>query len=359
MSERHKNMYIIVAILAFGILIATHELGHFILAKACGVKVNEFAVGMGPVLLKKQRGDTQYSLRALPIGGFCAMEGEDGESDDARSFGSQKVWKRFLILIAGPLMNFLTGLIIIILLFSGAEAFSGNTVQSLEPGFRYGGENGIMVGDSIFSIDGERVFYANDFLTYMGRSADGKVDMVVIRDGKKVKLTDYDLSKEEFVVNGETVEKYGISFNVIRATAAEKLKYSFYSAYDFVRLVKMGLSDLVTGIVGMKEMSGVVGIVSTINKVGKQSATVSAAVMNIAYLCAFIAINLSVMNLLPIPALDGGRVFFLVVGYIIEKITRRKLDPKYEAYINTVGLGLLMLLMVYVMFNDIVRIVHG
>ena len=352
-------MYIIVAILAFGILIATHELGHFLLAKACGVKVNEFAIGMGPVLLKKQRGETQYSLRALPIGGFCAMEGEDGDSDDARSFGSQKAWKRFLILVAGSIMNFLTGLIIVILIFSGSEAFAGNTVHTLEPGFKYGGETGIMVGDTVYSIDGHRVFYADDFSTYMARSTDGKVDMVVIRDGKKVKLNDFGLSKDEFVVNGETVEKYGITFNAISATAGEKLKYSFHSAYDFVRLVKMGLSDLVTGVVGVKDMSGVVGIVSTINKVGEESATVSAAVMNIAYLCAFIAINLSVMNMLPIPALDGGRVFFLIVGCIIEKITRRKLNPKYEAYINTVGLVLLMLLMVYVMFNDVVRIVYG
>jgi len=352
-------MYIIVAILAFGILIATHELGHFLLAKACGVKVNEFAIGMGPALLKKQRGETLYSLRALPIGGFCAMEGEDGDSQDERSFGRQKAWKRFLILIAGSAMNFLTGLIIVILIFSGAEAFAGNTIDALEPGFEYGGEQGLMIGDKIVSIDGHRVFYSRDFSNYMARSTGGSIDMVIERDGERILIDDFGLSKKNFVIDGQTVEKYGITFNIISATAGERLKYSLYSTYDFIRLVKMGLTDLITGAVGVKDMSGVVGIVSTINEVGEQSASVSAAMLNIAYICAFIAVNLAVMNMLPIPALDGGRVLFLIITTVIEKITRRKLDTKYEAYINAVCLGLLMLLMIYIMFNDVLRIVNG
>ena len=352
-------MYVLVALVAFGILIAVHELGHFLVAKACGVKVNEFAIGMGPALFKKQGKETLYSLRILPLGGYCSMEGEDEESEDPRGFSSQKAWKKLLILVAGSFMNFLFGFIVIVLIFMNAVGFGSNTVDSLEAGFSYGGENGIMAGDTIEMIDGERIVYSRDFSTYMARSTDGKVDMVIRRDGEKILLKDYPLAKANFIVNGEMVEKYGINFRLVEATGAEKLKYSVYSAYDFVRMVKMGLSDLITGAVGLKDMSGVVGIVSTISDVGQNSPTTLDAILNIAYLCAFIAINLAVMNMLPIPALDGGRVFFLAVTWLIEKIFRKKLDPKYEGYIHTAGLVLLLGLMVYVMYNDIVRIVNG
>ncbi len=351
-------MYIVLAILIFGILIATHELGHFLTAKACGVQVNEFAVGLGPAILKKKRGETQYSLRILPLGGFCAMEGEDSVSENPRAFTSQPVWKRFLILVSGAAMNFLTGLLVVLLLFSRSEYFVGSTVTDLAEGFRYGGEQGLMVGDEIVRIDGHAVWYVDDFQTYMSRS-DGTVDMTVLRGGRRVELKDYPLQMEEFDVDGETVTRYGITFNIIRANLWEKFKYGCYTAYDFVRLVYMSLGDLLRGAVGVNELSGVVGIVDTISQVGQQSATRSAALLNIAYLAAFIAVNLAVMNLLPIPALDGGRIFFLLVTWVLEKILGRKIDPKYEGYIHAAGLVLLLLLMAYVMFNDIVRIVHG
>lgn len=345
-------MYILLAILVFGILIATHELGHFMAAKLCGVKVNEFSIGMGPTLLKKQKGETLYSLRCLPIGGFCAMEGEDEETEDPRAFTRQAAWKRAVILVAGSLMNFITGFIIICLIYASSTAFVGNTVVETVDGFKYA-ENGIEAGDVIYSIDGHRVYYSADFSTYMSR-ADGAVDMVVIRNGEKVLLEGYGLKPEEYADG----VRYGLTFNLIEATFWEKLKFSCYSAYDFVRMVGMGLSDLFTGRASMQEMSGVVGIVDAINTVGEAAPTVSAAVANIAYLAAFIAVNLAVMNMLPIPALDGGRIFFLIVTVAAEKIFRRKIDPKYEGYIHLVGLALLLALMAYVMFNDIVRIIR-
>lgn len=350
-------MYIAVAVLVFGFLIATHELGHFLVAKAFGVKVNEFAIGMGPAIVKKQKGETLYSLRALPIGGFCAMEGEDGDSEDERSFSNQKVWKRFLVLIAGSSMNFLTGLIIVAIVFSSAGAFRINRIETLSPGFEYGGEAGLIEGDAIISIDGHRIFYHRDFVNYMSRAAGKDVDMVIERDGRKIALKDFGLSAKATAADGEA-EDYGITFAAVKATPGERLKYSLYTTYDFVRLVKMGLSDLITGRVGVKDMSGALGIITVINDVGENSETSRDAAMNIAYLCAFIAVNLAVMNMLPIPALDGGRVFFLFVTAIIEKLTRKKLNPKYEAYINTVALGLLIVLMAYVMFNDVLRIIH-
>ena len=196
-------MYILLAILAFGILIASHELGHFLAAKACGVRVNEFAIGMGPTLLKKQGKETKYSLRLLPIGGFCAMEGEDEESEDPRAFSSQKPWKRFIILVAGAAMNFLLGLIIVIIIFSQYNYFAGNTVTSLLDGFPLSNE--LHVGDTVYSIDGERIHYADDFSTFMSRAGGEPVDMVVVRDGEKVVLDNLPLKLTEYNINGQIV----------------------------------------------------------------------------------------------------------------------------------------------------------
>jgi len=314
---------------------------------------------MGPTILKKQGKETKYSLRLLPIGGFCAMEGEDEDTEDPRGFAVQKIWKKFIILFAGSASNFIVGLIIVFIVFSGAQAFGGNTVAELTDDFKYGGEAGIMEGDRIVEIDGNRIFYSNDFRTYMSRSNGKSVDLVIERDGQKIRLEDFPLKQEEYIVNGQPVTRYGITFNIINANAGEKIKYSLYSAYNYVRLVEMGLADLISGVVGIDDMSGVVGIVSVINDVGESSENARAAAINISNLAAFIAINLAVMNLLPIPALDGGRIFFLAVTWVIEKIIRRKIDPKYEGYIHAVGLFLLIGLMVYIMFNDVVRIING
>ncbi len=352
-------MYIILAILAFGILIATHELGHFMAAKACGVKVNEFAIGMGPAIFKKQGKETKYSLRILPLGGFCAMEGEDEDSDDPRAFSSQAVWKKIIILVAGVAMNFLFGFIIVVIIVFSLynTGFVGNTVTELSDGFPL--EDQIQVGDSIHSIDGHRIYYSNDFSTYMARSNGETVDMVIERNGEKIKLDNLPLTLREYEINGETKLKYGVTFNFIESNFWSKLDYSWYTTINFVRSVFMGLSDLISGDVNVKELSGVVGIVATINDVGQAAEETSDALWNIAFLCAFIAVNLAVMNMLPIPALDGGRVFLLLVTFVIEKITRKKIDPKYEGYIHAIGLILLMALMVFVLFNDVVRIFNG
>ena len=353
-------MYIIIAILAFGILIAVHEFGHFITAKLCGVKVNEFAIGMGPAILKKQRGETLYALRILPLGGYCAMEGEDTESDDPRSFTSQTLPKKLLILFAGAFMNFVLGLIIVLIIFSGLKSVAGNTIHSFAEGFPLEGESGLMAGDEIIKIDGHRIFYIDDFRTYMSRSNGKTVDMVIVRDGEKIKLNDFPLTLREYADNeGKTSLRYGISFGYEQTSFFDNIRYGFYEAYNFVRTVWLGLSDLVTGAVGVKDMSGVVGIVDIISETGENSPTKTAAAINISYLCAFIAVNLAVMNLLPIPALDGGRIFLLIVTWVIEKIIRRRIDPKYEGYIHTAGMSLLLALMLFLIVNDVLRIVNG
>ena len=356
-------LYILLAILIFGVLIAVHEWGHFIAARACGVRVLEFSMGMGPLLWQKEsKKGTMMSLRLLPIGGFCAMEGEDAESDDPAAFGNAAPWKRLVILAAGAAMNFLFGFLVIILCFSQLEVFTTPTVTGFMDGCPYEGEYGLQEGDTFWEINGERIYFSSDVAMYMARGGeDGVVDIVLKRDGKKVVLEDYPMTLREYVnaETGETELKYGLYFGVQETGLWAKLKYSWYCARDFVRMVRLGLTDLITGAVGVNQMSGVVGIVDLMADVGTQSPTVRDGLWNIAYLSAFIAVNLAVMNLLPLPALDGGRIFFLIVTALAERVLRRKVDPKYEAYINTAGLALLMALMVYVMYNDIVRIIAG
>ncbi len=355
-------LYILFAILIFGVLIAIHELGHFVAARLCGVRVLEFSLGMGPVLWRKDtKSGTQVSLRALPIGGFCAMEGEDGDSQDPAAFSNAAVWKRLVILAAGAFMNFVLGFVLVIVCFSQLEAFTAPTVTGFMEGCPYEGADGLLEGDTFYKINGERIYFSSDVATYLARGGGKTADIVLIRDGHKVRLNDYPMVLREYTdpETGETSMKYGLYFGVQETGVLAKLKYSWYCARDFVRLVRLGLTDLITGAAGIRQMTGVVGVVDMMAEVGTSSPTVYDAILNIVYLAAFIAVNLAVMNLLPIPALDGGRIFFLVVTWLLEKLFRRRIDPKYEGYVNTAGLVLLMGLMVFVMFNDIARIVTG
>ncbi len=352
-------LYVLLAILIFGVLIGIHELGHFMAARLCGVRVLEFSIGMGPVLWKKdtKRG-TEVSLRALPFGGFCAMEGEDGGSDDPAAFNNASVWKRLLILAAGAGMNFILGLVIVLVCYSQINAFAPATVTRFMDGCPYEGEQAIQTGDTFYRVNGERIYQASDVSLYMDRGAGEYKDIVLIRDGQKVRLDHYRMTPVEYTDpdTGEKVLKYGFYFENVETGVLATLKYSWYCALDFVRMVRLGLTDLLTGAAGMKDMAGVVGIVDMMAEVGTESPSVYDALLNIAYFSAFIAVNLAVMNLLPIPALDGGRIFFLLVTWLIERIFRRRVDPKYEGYVNTAGLVLLMGLMVYVMYNDVARI---
>lgn len=349
-------LYIIIAILIFGILIAAHELGHFAAAKACGVKVEEFAIGMGPVIVKKQRGETVYSLRCIPMGGFCAMAGEDEESSDPRAFTSQPVWKRIIILVAGALMNFIFGLLVVLLLYSDAQAFRAPVLEGFMDGCPYESSDGLQAGDRFYSIDGKKIYQYNDVADFLSQG-DGVHDIVVKRNGEKVRLDDFEMVPVEY--EGYETKMYGFYFGYDEATFGVKLQHTWNTCMEFGRWVWMGLSQLVSGQVGMKDMAGPVGIVEMMAETGQQSASVKDALYNIFYLGAFIAVNLALMNMLPIPALDGGRVFFLIISWIIERLSHKKLNPKYEGYIHAAGMVLLLGLMAVVMLNDIVRIVTG
>lgn len=355
-------MYIIIAILAFGVLIALHELGHFIAAKACNVKVNEYSIGMGPAIFKKQGKETLYALRALPIGGYCAMEGEDGPADgeegsaDPRAFVNKRWWQKAVILVAGAAMNFFIGFVIVGCLYASAGAFITNQVVETVDGFLYA-ENGIQPGDTIWSIDGHRVYYSSDFSIYMER-AGSTVDMVVIRNGQKVKLENYGLKPAQYADG----YRYGVTFGTVEATAWQKLRYTWYTSWNFVRTVWMGLSDLVTGAVGLRDMSGVVGIVGTINDMGQQveeeTQSKAAALEQVFYLIAVIAVNLAVMNLLPLPALDGGRLLFVLLNALLTLLFKKQIAPKYESWIHAAGMIALLALMAVIMVSDVLKFIR-
>jgi len=353
-----KLVFILAAILIFGLLIAVHEFGHFITAKLCGVRVNEFAIGMGPLIWQKERGETLYSLRALPVGGFCAMEGEDEDTGDERSFVRQGTLKKFLILAAGSFMNFLAGVCIILVLYSSAAGFRVDTIVNLAPEFAQTGENGLMAGDRIYKIDGYRTFVSGDarlFLSY----ADDSVDIEVVRDGRHIRLEN--VTRQTYTgMEGETYTGFGlyIGAEIIPATLGVKLQYSWYQALDFVQMVWFSLAQLFSGGASMEDMSGPVGIVSTITEVGTTAETTRDAWFSIFYFAALLAVNLSVMNLLPIPALDGGRIFFLAVDAIAMLLFKKKVPEKYQSAVNTAGFVVLMGFMLLITFKDVFQILR-
>ena len=350
-------MYIILAIIAFGVLIAVHEGGHFLTAKAFGVKVNEFALGMGPKILKKQGKETLYTLRALPLGGFCAMEGEDTDTGDPRAFTAKPAWQRAIILVAGAAMNYLIGFVLIFCIAPYAY-YSEPVIADFMDGCPYESADGLQVGDRFVSIDGRRIFFADNVSTYLSRTGSDEHDIVLRRDGRRVVLKDYSMSLVEYAQpDGSTTMKYGLYFSPREWGFGANLRYAWYEAMDFVRMIWRSLGDLFTGAVGLRDLSGPVGIVSYVNEVEASAANPLEAWFTFFYIFALIAVNLAVMNLLPIPALDGGRVFLLLVTWCIERVTRKKLNPKYEGYIHTAGFVLLMGLMVFVMFNDVVKLI--
>ena len=352
-------MYILVAILIFGVLILTHELGHFLTAKLFGIRVNEFAVCMGPAIFQKKIGETTYSLRCIPIGGFCAMEGEDETSADPRAFTAARRWKRAVVLVAGSAMNFLTGLLILAIMFSTVSAFSTPTIVKFYENCPYQGEAGLQTGDTLYEIDGRRVYLYSDVSMLLSRNKTGVFDLTVKRDGNMVELNDFAMTPQPYEENGETVYRYGLYFGSEEKTVGTVLKNTWYSAIDFARMVWMSLEDLVSGLVSVNDMSGPVGIVSVIAQTGSSSQSAGAAAMNIAYLAAFIAVNLAVMNMLPIPALDGGRVFFLLITAFVERLIGKEIDPKYEGYIHAAGMILLLTFIAYVSFRDIWKLIAG
>ena len=348
-------MSILFAILLFSVLIFVHELGHFVAAKLSGVQVNEFAMFMGPAIFKKKIGNTVYSLRCIPIGGYCAMEGEDEDTDSPNSFQKAKWWKRLIILVAGAFMNFIVGLLIIAIVLSSSESYINTTLTEVDSWSSASCEGGLLSGDTIVEFNGKRIDIYQDFMLETALLKNGNYDITVIRDGEEVELNDVPMNRQEVKnEDGTTSMLYGISFGISDTTAKSVTKQILPTAMSYVDSVFMSIKMLFTGQAGLSDMSGPVGIVDMMAETADAAPSFGKALVWMLEFGGLIAINLAVMNLLPLPALDGGRVFCLLVTTVIEKITKKKLNPKYEAYIHAAGMILLLLLMAVIMAKDIV-----
>ncbi len=334
---------IIVALFVFGIVIFIHELGHFITAKKSGITVNEFSIGMGPKLFSFNKNGTDYSIRLLPIGGFVAMEGEDEESDSEGAFNKAPILNRMLVLSAGAIMNLILGFAVLALIVSSRDVITSKTVSSFYENSSTQ-QSGLMVGDEIVAVNGRKCYVVDDIFYEFARTQDGEAVFTILRDGEK---QDLDIKFETYT-DDNGFEQLVIDFTVFPAekTVFSVLEEAFNWTVSITRLVFLSLVDLVTGNVEINQLSGPVGIVSTI------SDAVSYGWDSILMILAMITINLGVFNLLPFPALDGGRLVFL----FIELVRGKPVPQKYEIFVNAAGLMILMAFMLFVTFSDISRI---
>ncbi len=404
---------ILIALLVFGVITAIHEFGHFIVAKLCNVKVLKFAIGMGPCLLKKQIGETEYSLRLFPIGGYCSMEGEDESSDNERAFNNKKPWQRFLVLVAGATMNIILGFILIIIVTCMDTEICENKIG----GFRANATSsqcGLQVGDEIIKIDNMHVFTETDISYKLANTTDDTFDLTVKRNGEKIKLNDVkfyhqyyyfyyyyagtdEATNEQIIIKNpddysadelKNFEKIPVS-DIENITDEEKkyiklaklttdemqskytqeelaqfltaestfdfyiitkeksffgvVDYSFKKTVTYSRLIVMTLVDLLRGKYGIKDMSGPIGIIDVL------SDATESGIYDVLLIVIIITINVGVFNLLPLPALDGGRIVFV----IIEAIRKKPVPPEAEGILHFIGFALLMLLTLVVTFSDI------
>lgn len=333
---------IVIAIVVFSALIFVHELGHFLACKWAGITVNEFALGMGPVLISRTKGDTTYSLRAFPIGGFCAMEGEDEESENEGAFGRAPLHKRILVIIAGSLMNLLLGLALLGILSSQLPVFGSTVVADFKEGATSSAH--LVPGDKITKINGHRVRTLNDIDYEFSRERDGLMEMQVVRDGETVTLPDVQFQMRDI----EGIKIINMDFRVhrIEKTPMGVVTNTFNWTLSLIKQVWGSFIDLITGRYGVTQLSGPVGVTTAIGQAS------SMGWQSLLLLVSIITLNLGVFNLLPVPALDGGRLIFL----LIELVRRKPIDQRYEGLVHMVGFMLLIALMLFVTVNDVLKL---
>lgn len=380
----------IVTIVMFLVMISLHEFGHFITAKLMNFKILEYAIGFGPAIWKSKKSEIQYSLRVIPFGGYCKFEGEDSESQDPRAFSNQAVWKRIIVVAAGGIFNVILGFLLFLLIVSMTSPIVTNRVKSVVPD-SYIAESGLIPGDKIIRIDGKKVNFYNDIWLYAQDFDENTESTIVVkRDGKKKEITfkptkethvyeytDDGINVSEFI-NGKATRTQFVKYSedVPKESAkigtqetSEKLIIGFVPQDEkvtalniwgegwnqtrfVVKLVYNSLWQMVTGKTGVEQMSGPVGIVKEVDTAVKSGSQSWLYVLN---LTALLTINLGVFNLLPLPALDGGRLFFM----LIELVTRKRIPAEKEGLVHAVGFMLLMLLIVFISFNDIMKLIQG
>ena len=340
----HYVLYVLLMLFMFGIMIFLHEFGHFFTARRFGVAIKEFAVGMGPTLLswKSKKYETKYALRLLPIGGFVSMVGEDEESEDENAFCNKSVWKRMLIVVAGPVMNLLLGFLLMTVMVFSMGTLASTTVAQFHENATSSAQ--LQVGDVITHVDGTRVHTGNELVYEIMNQGYEPLDIKVVRDGESLTLHD---------VTFPGMEESGVSFGTYDFYVAKEeitlgtlLKHAFWRSVSTVKMVYDSLIGLVTGRFGMETVSGPVGVVEAVGTAAKSG------VWSVIYLVIVLSINLGVFNLIPFPALDGGRFLFLAV----EGVRGKPLNRSIESYVNFVGIMILFAFMIFVTVKDVLHL---
>lgn len=336
---------IIITIFVFGLLILSHEAGHFFTALWAKIKIHEFSIGMGPAIYSREGKRCRFSIRAFPIGGFVQMEGEDGESDDENAFSKKPRWKRFLVLVMGAAMNIVMGFILICCINATMKMFPTTTVAQFDDN-AVSVKAGLKEQDEILEIDGYNIYSYMDISYALTKNSTAEnFDITVNRDGKELLIQDVTFPKVED-------ENYGsfhdTDFKVYgeERSIGSVIRYSFGYTISVCRSIYSFIGSIFTNDADYSQVSGPIGTASAIGE------SASLGLSSLLLMIALISINLGVMNLLPFPALDGGRILFL----IIEAIIRRPLNPKFETIVNAAGLILLMGLMLIVTFKDVINL---
>ncbi len=335
-----KVWYIFLAVLVFGVLILIHELGHFLCARAAKVEIKEFAIGMGPRLFgwTSKKYGTKYAVRLFPIGGYVSMLGEDEESDSENSFGKKNVWARIAIVIAGPLMNLFLGFLAMLIMVSMSKQLYSNVVLGAGP------VSGLQDGDRIIEVDGTAVHTANEVNYEISWNGVEPIDITVMRGGQKVVLENVIFPTIKDEASGVMFGYRDFNFYEENKGVGTVLKHTFFRSTSMIKMIVDSFVGLFNGRVGFQAASGPVGITQELG------ASFSQGLENFLFLFSFITINLGVFNLFPIPALDGGRLLFL----LIEAIIGRPVNPKIEGYIHAAGMLLMLGLVLIITLKDII-----
>ncbi len=337
-------LYLLLTFLLIGILVVFHEGGHFLTARASGIKVNEFSVGMGPAILSREskKSGVRYSLRALPIGGYVAMEGEDGDSDNPDAFCNKSIPRRLLTVAAGPVTNFLLGFLCMLIIVCLTTPVSTVVASFIEGATSP--EYGLCENDRIVAVNGTPVHTGNELVYEIIMKGDRPVDLTVVRDGEKIVVSGvvFPTDEEKGVQFGE----YDFVLYAERKTPGVLIKHSFFRSVSTVKMVFDSIAQMITGRFGLEAVSGPVGMSEAVGE------AVSAGFMTLFYLFAVISVNLGVMNLLPLPALDGGRILLLLISAVI----RRPINKKVEQYITGGSMIILLAFMAFITVKDIIHL---
>ncbi len=336
--------YLLMMLLVFGVLVFIHEFGHFITARLCGVTVKEFAIGMGPTLFSwhSKKHETKYGLRLLPIGGFVSMVGEDEDSSEEGAFCNQSVWKRMMIVLAGPMMNLLLGFLLMTVLVFSQGTLASTTIAKFDE--QAVSQQKLEVGDEVLKVGGVRVHTGDEMVYEIMNQGYEPIDILVLRNGEKLLVEDVEFPS--MADSGVVFGDYDFIPYAEQRTVPNLIKHAFFRSVSNVKMVYDSLAGLVTGRFGMDTVSGPVGVAEVVGDAAKNG------LQSLLFIVTVLSVNLGVFNLIPFPALDGGRFLFL----IIEGIRKKPIDRNVEAAINFIGIMILFAFMILITVKDIFKL---